>query len=77
MRSIRLVAVMLLGSGLVWAASPAEAAGSGCPPVFELAPVSILGSNFTGQADNVNHDGMICVRRLNSGGGVFIDNVTP
>jgi len=51
--------------------------GTGCPPGWNLAPVSILGEDFTGVADNVNHDGQICIRGLRNGGGVFIDNTAP
>ena len=77
MRALRLVLVLLLGAAGLLLASPAQAVGSGCPPVFQLAPVSVLGADFTGQADNVNHDGWICIRVLNSGSGVFVDNVVP
>lgn len=66
------VAVLLLG-----APAAAGPAGAGCPPGWELAPVSILGEDFTGVADNVNHDGMICVRDLRNGAAVFIDNTVP
>jgi len=51
--------------------------GTGCPPGWDLAPVSILGEDFTGVADNVNHDGQICIRGLHNGAGVFIDNTVP
>ncbi len=38
--------------------------------------MSILGADFTGIADNVNHDGWICIRGVH-GGAVFIDNTAP
>jgi hypothetical protein len=77
MRELRLVLVLLLGAAGALVASPAHAVGSQCPKVFELAPVSVLGADFTGQVDNVNHDGWICIRVLTSGSGVFVDNVVP
>jgi hypothetical protein len=58
-------------------AAGAAPAGTGCPPGWDLAPVSILGEDFTGVADNVNHDGQICIRGLHNGAGVFIDNTVP
>jgi hypothetical protein len=77
MRTLRLAPVVLLASALALAASPAQAADGGCPPVFQLAPVSILGDNVDGQVDNVNHDGFICVRTITKGYVIFVDNVHP
>jgi len=78
MRTLRLAPAVLLASGLAFVcAGPAQAVGAGCPPVFTLAPVSILGDDFTGQVDNVNHDGMICIRILKNGAGIFVDNAHP
>ena len=51
--------------------------GTGCPKGFTLESVEVLGDDFTGVADNVNHDGLICIKPLKSGGGIFIDNTTP
>jgi hypothetical protein len=54
---------------------------SGCPVGFELAPVSVLGSGFTGVITDVNNDEMICIKTLNGpgfpGAFIFIDNTTP
>jgi hypothetical protein len=76
----RLIALVVLTvTGLLVAGQPAGAGppGTSCPPGWDLAPVSILGSDFTGIADNVNHDGWICIRGLHNGAGVFIDNTAP
>jgi hypothetical protein len=78
MRVRRLLPVLTLVGALLFAVAPAQAAaGSGCPMGFTLAPVSVLGTDFTGVADQVNNDGLVCIRFLRNGSGVFIDNVTP
>ncbi len=74
----RLIAVISAVAGLsVVGVGSAAPANRGCPTGFTLAPVSVLGPDFTGVADNVNHDGLICIRSLKNGGGVFIDNTAP
>jgi hypothetical protein len=73
-------APVVLTSTVVLAAQAAQGAapGAGCPSTFTLAPVAVLGTDFSGVADNVNHDGLICVRDLPSGKiGIFIDNTAP
>jgi hypothetical protein len=66
-----------LASAVVPAAQAAPT-GTGCPRGFTLASVSVLGTDFTGVADNVNHDGLICIRELKSPDrGIFIDNTAP
>lgn len=80
MRVRPVITVSALGAAVLLAPSPASAAtppGTGCPTGFQLAPVSILGNNFTGIADNVNHDGFICLRTLHNGSHIFIDNTAP
>jgi hypothetical protein len=76
-----IAAVISFAIGGLFAAPAANAAqGTGCPTGFALEPVSVLGTNFVGIADNVNHDGFICLKTLNSGAGlsaVFIDNTAP
>ena len=78
---LRLLVVAALPVALACAVVPAAQAaptGAGCPNGFTLAPVSVLGTDFTGVADNVNHDGLICIRDLKSANrGIFIDNTTP
>jgi hypothetical protein len=71
------LAVLAAAGGV---AAPARAApqNTGCPADFQLEPVSILGEDFTGVADNVNHDGFICIMWFkNREGGVFVDNTMP
>lgn len=74
-----LAAVITFGiAGMLAAPGPAVAAqGTGCPNGFELQPVSILGTNFSGIADNVNHDGLICIKATDGGPTIFIDNTAP
>jgi hypothetical protein len=54
---------------------------AGCPVGFELAPVTVLGPNFSGQVTDVNNDEMICIKTLKGSGFpgdfIFIDNTTP
>lgn len=70
--------VMTAVVGLVWAPASATAGppNTGCPKGFYLASVDVLGTDFTGVADNVNHDGMICLKDL-ANGGIFVDNTMP
>ncbi|MEP6697368.1 MAG: hypothetical protein ABJA34_10885 [Pseudonocardiales bacterium] len=80
MRVRPIIAVSALAAAVLlapWPASAATTPGTGCPADFQLAPVSVLGSNFAGIADNVNHDGFICIRSLHDGSRIFIDNTTP
>jgi hypothetical protein len=78
MRTGRLLPVVAVVGASLFAASPATAAqGSGCPKGFDLAPVSVLGAGFSGVADNVNHDGLICLRSVRTDFAIFIDNTTP
>lgn len=80
MRTTSLVsAAALLGVASLVAASPAAAApGSNCPRGFTLASAEVvLGTEFTGVVDQVNHDGLVCIRALKSGIGIFIDNTAP
>jgi hypothetical protein len=78
---LRFLLIAALPGALLAAVAPAAHAApphGGCPSTFTLAPVSVLGTDFTGVADNVNHDGMICIRELPSGKiGIFIDNTAP
>ena len=78
MPALRLLPVLVIGAGSLFLVGSAEAAGvgTGCPAGFTIAPVSVLGEDFTGQVDNVNHDGLICIKLLKKS-GVFVDNVTP
>jgi hypothetical protein len=76
--------VVLAGLAVTAALAAGAAAGAGpphngCPTAdWSLEPLSVLGSDFSGVADNVNHDGWICIKDLPSGiGGVFIDNTAP
>ncbi|MEO6586287.1 MAG: hypothetical protein ABIN90_08305 [Knoellia sp.] len=78
MRTRRLLPVLAVVGASLFAASPALAAqGTGCPKGFVLAPVSVLGEGFSGVADNVNHDGQICLRSVRPDFSIFIDNTTP
>jgi hypothetical protein len=78
MRISRLLPILLLVGASVLTAAPAEAApGSGCPNGFMLAPISVLGDDFDGNADQVNNDGMVCIRFVRPGIGIFIDNTAP
>ncbi len=76
MRTRRLFSVLALAVGAsVLAASPASAAqGTGCPQGFDLVLASVLGTDFSGVADNVNHDGLICLRFVRPDFAIFIDN---
>jgi hypothetical protein len=75
--------VVLAGLAVTAALAAGSAAGAGpphtgCPTAdWSLEPVSVLGANFSGVADNVNHDGLICIKGLRSGAGIFIDNTAP
>ena len=70
------IAGVVLAPILVAAPAHAGPPGTGCPTGWTLAPVSVLGEDFTGQADNVNPDGMICIKLLRTT-GVYMDNVVP
>jgi hypothetical protein len=61
------------------AVSPTAAApGSNCPRGFIIASADVvLGTDFTGVVDQVNHDGLVCIRSLTSGIEIFVDNTTP
>jgi hypothetical protein len=78
-KTASIAAVITFGVAGVFAAPAAAnaAQGTGCPTGFVLQPVSVLGTNYSGIADNVNHDGFICLKRLNSGSATFIDNTAP
>jgi hypothetical protein len=67
---------IILGSMLAMGPAQAAGAGAGCPRGWTLAPVSVLGEDFTGVADNVNHDGLVCIKHLRTT-GVYMDNVAP
>jgi len=83
-RSIKAVAVGAAVAGAILLA-PASSAGAappnaGCPTGYQLVSTSFLGPNFTGVADNVNHDGLICVRGQVTPRGTHFsvtDNTTP
>lgn len=70
---------VVLGALSIASVSPAVAApGSGCPRGFTIASAEeVLGTDYTGVVDQVNHDGLVCIRFLNSGIGIFIDNTAP
>jgi hypothetical protein len=83
-RSIKAVVVgtAVAGGILLAPASSAMAAPphAGCPTGYQLVSTSFLGPNFTGVADNVNHDGLICVRGQVTPLGTHFsvtDNTTP
>jgi hypothetical protein len=68
---------LVLGSTTSATAAPPN---NGCPTGYVLKPVSFLGPNFTGVADNVNHDGFICARGQVTPLGTHFsitDNTTP
>lgn len=56
--------IAVAGGLLLIPISSATAAppNTGCPVGYQLKPISFLGPSFTGIADNVNHDGLICAR---------------
>ena len=56
--------IAVTGGLLLAPASSATAAppNLGCPTGYQIEPISFLNPSFTGIADNVNHDGLICVR---------------
>jgi hypothetical protein len=70
-------AAIVTSSWLVAAPGTATAGppNAGCPKGFSLAPVSVLG-DYQGVADNVNHDGWICLRDVGDF-GIFVDNTVP
>jgi hypothetical protein len=79
MRIAKIAAAITLGATSLAVMSPAAAAiGSNCPRGFELAPVSVLGTEYSGVADQVNSDGMICTKPVqNQPFFIFIDNTAP
>ncbi len=72
-------AATILGAASLVGVSPAVAApGSNCPRGFTIASAEeVLGTDYTGVVDQVNHDGLVCIRILKSGIGIFIDNTAP
>lgn len=76
------VGTAVVGGILLGPVSGATAAppNAGCPKGYQLVSTSFLGPNFTGVADNVNHDGKICVRGQETPLGIHFsvtDNTTP
>lgn len=81
----RTIAASVLGLGLLCTgAGPALATPpsthNGCPPGYQL----VSNDEFFGvdntpkQADNVNHDGFVCIKTAgSSAGSVFIENLVP
>jgi hypothetical protein len=69
------IAVATLVSAATLVPTAAQAAGpqANCPKGFEPAPLSILGTDFSGQADQ-NGDQIVCIRFVDHGRGIFVDN---
>lgn len=62
---------------LASAPAAAEPTNAGCQTGFTLAPASAV-TVAGGQIDNVNHDGLICIKPMTNGSGsffIFTDNV--
>jgi hypothetical protein len=71
------IAVTVAAALVCPSAASATPPHNGCPNGFTLAPVSVLPASFTGTADNVNHDGQICLKTLANGSHTVVDNTTP